>query len=210
MENYRPDEGEVLREMKRVRRSDRRHRMGWCMLIFIVLAAVAGWFISNRYYTLAEVRGAGMDDTLMSGSFVLCRRVGAEEKPLRGDLALFSHEGEWQIKRVIAASGDRVVVGADGEVRINGEVLSEDYVTGNAMESGITARRVNLGEGEYFVMGDNRTLSVDSRSADYGVVQQEDIIGTARYIVWPFYRIAELKRPGAVSAETDENSGETP
>jgi len=208
MENYRPDEEEVLQEMRRVRRSDRRHRTGWSLLFFIVLAVAAGWFLSNRYFTLAEVRGAGMDDTLKSGNLVLCRRVGAEEKPRQGDLVLYSHGNDWQIKRVIALGGDRVVVSAEGEVRVNGDVLAEDYVTGSALDAGLQARRVNLNESELFVMGDHRGLSVDSRNADFGVIRDEDVIGIARYVVWPFYQIGELKRPAMPAQPTD--SGVTP
>lgn len=209
MEIYHPEEKEVLREMRRVRRSDRIHRLAWGLLIFTVLAVAAGWFTFNRYFTLAEVRGPGMEETLYSGDLVLCRRTTAEEALRPGDLALYSHGGAWQIKRVIAAAGDRVVVSGDGEVRVNGTVIEESYAAGNALDTGIPARRINLDAGEIFVLGDERSLSVDSRSAEFGVVREEDVIGTAEYVLWPLYRARSLKQ-SETAEQTAVEGGSTP
>ena len=144
-----------------------------------------------------------------SGDLVLCRRTDAGEALRPGDLALYSHGGAWQIKRVIAAAGDRVVVSGDGEVRVNGTVIEESYAAGNALDTGIPARRINLDAGEIFVLGDERSLSVDSRSAEFGVVREEDVIGTAEYVLWPLYRTRSLKQ-SEPAEQMAEEGGSTP
>ena len=191
MEIYHPEEKEVLREMRRVRRKAKRERLGRGLLIWLALGAITGWLVFNRFYTLAWVQGPAMNDTILSGSLVVCKRNNGMQ-PSQGDLVLFEHGEEWQIKRVIALEGDRVVVSRYGEIRINGRVLEEDYTFGHAEDTGILARRVNVPERQLFVAGDMRSLSVDSRFSNYGTVPEESVVATAEYVIWPLYRFGRV------------------
>ena len=205
MEIYHPEEKEVLREMRRVRRKAKRGRLAWGLLIWLALAAATGWFVFNRFYTLALVQGPAMGDTILSGSLVLCKRNNGAQ-PQQGDIVLYEHGEEWQVKRVIALEGDRVVISRYGEVRINGRVLEEDYIYGQAADTGILARRVNVPDFALFVMGDNRSLSVDSRFNNFGTISEESVIATAKYVIWPLYRLGSLvkadEEPQAVGSPT--------
>ena len=203
MEIYHPEEKEILREMKRVRRVAREKRLGWGLLISAVLAALIGFLVFNRFYMLTTVHGPGMENTIQGGSLVVCRRTyGA--RPERGDMILYNRDGDYQIKRAIAAGGDSVVVSATGEIRVNGTLLREDYTTGNAMDTGILARRAEVDQNQVFVVGDNRSLSVDSRSTDYGLIEQEDVLGKAVAVIWPLYRFEILQPAATQAAETAE------
>ena len=193
MEIYHPEEQEVLREMKRIRGSARRKRLCRGLLISILACAVTGLIAFNQSYTLTLTKGPGMGETLPGGSLVLCEKV-KDGMPSQGDLILYSHDGQTQIKRVIGRGGDRVMISAVGEVRVNGTVLNEPYITGNTANAEMVIRIANLEEDEIFVMGDDRDLSIDSRSEEYGVIKQADVIGRAAAVVWPAYRIEDLRQ----------------
>ena len=193
MELYQPTEEEVLQEMRHVRRKSKRKRLAWGLLIWFTLAAVSGWYVFNRFYTLAVVEGAGMNDALLSGSVVLCRRTQGV-KPKVGDVILFEHGSGWQIKRVAAAAGSSVALSQQGRLWINGNVLAgfESDFSGNDAEFAL--QPVTVPEDSFFVLGDEYRLSVDSRSAGYGFVKTEDILGVAEYTIWPLYRFGKQIR----------------
>ena len=194
MEIYHPKDDELLREMKRVRRALKRKRLLTGMLIFLVLGCVFGWFVFNRYCTLAVFRGPAMGDTLADGSLVLVLRSSGETCE-QGDIILYETASGTQIKRVLAREGDQVIVSPYVHLRVNGVTLEEPETTGRNMDAGIRTRRLNMEEGTLFVEGDQLSLSVDSRHSDYETVLEEKVIGKVRFVLWPAYRI------GAVNAD---------
>ena len=190
MELYQPTEKELLQEMRHVKRKSRRQRLAWGFLIWFTLAAAFGWYVFNRYYTLAVVQGAGMNDTLLSGSVILCRRTQGAQ-PQVGDVILFEHGSGWQIKRVAAAAGDSVALSQKGRLWINGKALSGFNSDFSGYDAELALEPVTVPEDSYFVLGDEYALSVDSRSIDYGFVKTEDILAVAEYTVWPLYRAGQ-------------------
>ena len=195
MEIYHPKDEELLREMRRVRRVRKRSRLLWGFVITLLLCVAAGWFLFQQYFTLTVMKGPGMGDTLPNGTLVLVRK-NPPEALLRGDILLYSRDGREQLKRLIALPEDRVVLSpyAAEEIRVNGVAIAEPYVTGRAAETGLTSRRLTVEEGMLFLAGDQRSLSVDSRFRDYGLVPQENVIGRAEYVIWPFYRFRSLRQ----------------
>ncbi|MBR4540340.1 MAG: signal peptidase I [Clostridia bacterium] len=193
MELYQPTEEELLREMRHVKRKNRRKRLAWGLLVWFTLAAAFGWYVFNRYYTLAVVQGAGMNDTLLSGSVILCRRTQGV-RPKAGDVILFEHGDGWQLKRVAAVAGDSVALSQKGRLWINGKVLSGFKSDFSGYDAEMALRPVTVPEDSFFVLGDEYTLSVDSRSGDYGFVKSEDILAVAEYTVWPLYRAGQMIR----------------
>ena len=186
MEQFLPTDHDVLQEMRRVKRHNKRKRLLWGLLIWSAIAAAAGWYIFNRYYTLAVVNGPGMNDTLLSGSVVLCRRT-VGQAPKKGDVILFQHGTGWQIKRVAALAGDQIAMSQKGKLWINGKAL-EGYTTGTGADADLQRHPLTVPDGEVFVLGDAYGASVDSRSAAFGTVPVEDVIGVMEYTVWPLYR----------------------
>jgi len=196
MEIYHPQDDELIREMRRVRRVRKQRRFLWGTLITLTLAAVFGWLVFTRYFALTVCGGPGMSTALPGGSVALISRGTTEIR--RGDIVLFETDDGWQLKRVIAVGGDRVVVNRYGEVRVNGTEVRADSFAGRTEDTGITAHRLTVPAGEVFVQGDQLSLSVDSRFRDYGTVPLEKVTGKVSFILWPLARIGV---PSAALAE---------
>ncbi len=163
----------------------------------IILAFVVGcmvvWFFG---YSLSNVVES-MEPTLKSGDKVLINRLIYEVKsPSYGDLIVFKPNGNqnahYHIKRVVGKPGDTVTI-KSGRVFVNGELLNETVQTESMQDAGLAEEGVKLGTDEYFVLGDNRNNSEDSRSANIGNVKKEDILGRAWFVVTPGERFGWLK-----------------
>ncbi len=196
MEIYHPQDEELLREMRRVRRSGKSKRILWGLLIGLVLTAALGWFLFGQFFALAVCEGPGMSTAVPGGSLVLIRR--GTENLQQGDLVLYETDDGWQLKRVMALEGDRVVVNTYGEIRVNSSEYQASTFAGRTEDTGVTTRRLTVPEGEIFVQGDQLSLSVDSRYRDYGTVPVEKVSGKACFILWP---IARLGTPNTALTE---------
>ena len=188
MEIYHPRDDELLREMRRVRRENKRRRLLWWVLAILVLCALFGWMMLNRLYVPVIMKGPAMGDSLPDGTLVLVHRCDGQECRT-GDIVLYETEDGYQLKRAIARGGDRIVLNPYGETRINGSNADWDYLTGRHEDAGVTARRLTVPEGELFVQGDLLSLSTDSRDKEYGTIPEEKVIGKVGFVLWPISRI---------------------
>jgi signal peptidase I len=149
-----------------------------------------GAVVAIRYFLVQPflVSGGSMETTFSNGDYLLIDQLTYRfREPERGEVVVFRNDdGTYFIKRVIGLPGDTVVV-ADGRVRVSssdspeGVVLEEPYLSPDVTTSGTAD--VTLGEDEYFVMGDNRPYSYDSRS--WGALGGDEIIGIVRLRLWP-------------------------
>ncbi|MEK7115226.1 MAG: signal peptidase I, partial [Patescibacteria group bacterium] len=134
------------------------------------------------------VSGQSMEPNFQGGNYLLIDEVSYRfEKPKREDVIVFRYPGDektFYIKRIIGIPEDQVVVD-NGRVSINGKILDEDYLADDARTVGNINKK--LGPDEYFVMGDNRDYSFDSRQ--WGVLPQENIIGVVRLRLFPLNKI---------------------
>ena len=150
--------------------------------ILLVAAIAVGVvaFIAQPF----RVQGASMTPNFFSGDYVLVDKVSYHFRYLgRGEVIVFKNpenESEYFIKRVVGLPGEEVGV-SGGEVYINGELLDEEYLPTDRSSSG--EEDFILGADEYFVMGDNRLQSRDSRS--WGALRQDEIVGLVRARFWP-------------------------
>ncbi len=150
-------------------------------------------------FLLYGVRGESMLPTLRSGDLVLVRTAATSKRvPSRGDVVVVNHRGEQTeqaeheaMKRIVALPGERIDL-RDGMLLIDGERLRERYLRGLPAHIGSDAASWALGDGEYFVMGDNRAHSTDSRA--YGPLRREQITGRAVCRIWPPLRWGFLRR----------------
>lgn len=134
----------------------------------------------------AIVNGDSMQPMLHDGDMLIVQKI-AYHHPKRFDIVVFDSldgRGTLFIKRIIGLPGETVQI-QDGVITIDGEVLEEDYGLEPMRDAGIAAESISLGEEEYFVLGDNRNNSGDSRSASVGAVKQEQIEGKALFRFWP-------------------------
>lgn len=151
----------------------------------ITIALLAGLLISRVLVTSAKVPTGSMEDTVMAGSRLLINRIAyVASEPRRGDIIAFYYPDDGEtiyLKRVIGLPGEKVE-GKDGKVYIDGEALKEDY-TAEIMESDFGP--YDVPDGMYFMMGDNRNNSWDSRYWDHKFVAEDEIIGKAEAEYFP-------------------------
>ncbi len=163
--------------------------LGWVIYIAVILVAVH--LIVNYVGQRTRVSGDSMLNTLHDGDNLIVDKISYRFKdPERFDIIVFPYafaEDTYYIKRIIGLPGETVQI-IDGYVYINEEKLDESYGREiiDSDKYGIAAKPVELGEDEYFVLGDNRNESADSRETDVGVLHRDELIGKAFIRIWPF------------------------
>ena len=153
---------------------------GW--LVYIVIVVIIAWGFVTFVAQRTQVSGASMETTLSDGDQLIVDKISYQfREPERFEIIVFPYQyeaGTYYIKRIIGLPGETVQI-LDGSVYINGEKLEEHYGNEVMEEAGIAAEPVTLGVDEYFVLGDNRNNSEDSRLANIGNVKKSYIIGKA-------------------------------
>ncbi len=152
-------------------------------------AAAAVVLLSVLVFPVMRVTGNSMQPALKEDQVIMCSRSAHIKQ---GDIIAFYHNKKILVKRVIGVSGDTVDIGADGRVSVNGTALSEPYAALSAEGECDINLPFTVPAGRYFVMGDDRALSVDSRSTAVGCVAEENIIGKVNMIVLPFSDAGKL------------------
>ena len=137
-----------------------------------------------------------MEGTLSSGDEILVNRfLYKVTDPKPNDLVVFLPNGNekshYYVKRVIAVPGDTVLI-KNGAVYVNGELFQEEAEVASIEEAGLAAEEITLGDDEYFVLGDNRNNSEDSRYANIGNVKKEYMIGKAWFRIAPIGKFGFL------------------
>ena len=165
------------------------------LLVVLCITYVVIHYVGQR----TEVWGASMETTLNDGDNLIVDKITYRFRdPQRFDIIVFpfQHEEEtYFIKRIIGLPGETVQIDLDGTIYIDGEALEESY--GREIirpeNIGLAIKPVVLGEDEYFVMGDNRNNSSDSRTEVVGNIHRDDIVGRAWIRIWPLSDIGILK-----------------
>jgi signal peptidase I len=177
----------------------------WMLLYLVVIVSIC-LLLVNFGFQRSVVEGESMRPTLESGDNIIVTRFSYffNAKPKRYDIVVFTYDranSVHYIKRVIGLPGETVQI-KDGCVYIDGEKLEDDVYGLAAMtNAGIAADPITLGDGEYFVLGDNRNESSDSRVADVGIVYKDQIEGKAWLRIWPFSSFGTLKSTADSSTE---------
>ena len=166
-----------------------RELLNTAIYLLCVLGAV--WLVITFVGQRTEVEGASMENTLHNGDNLIVDKLSYRfHDPERFDTIVFPfqfQDNTYYIKRIIGLPGETVQIMDDGSIYINGEKLEENY----GMEVikpetiGRAAEPIELGDDEYFVMGDNRNNSSDSRTDMVGNIKRENIIGKAWLRIWP-------------------------
>ncbi len=179
-----------LKEIQAERKRIRRGTLYWQALrgtvaVLVVVAAVAV-LITTLFLPILQISGDSMSPTLEHDEIVILIKTKDFE---RGDLIGFYYQGKILLKRVIALPEDEVAIDADGNVYVNGELLDEPYVTDKGLGDCDLEFPYKVPGTCYFVLGDRRSNSVDSRNSVIGAISRDDIIGKVFLRVWPFSRL---------------------
>ena len=173
-----------------------REAIGWIVYILIVVCAT--YLIVTYVGQRTKVSGDSMQATLQDGDNLIVDKISYRFRdPKRFEIIVFPYryaEDTYYIKRIIGLPGETVQI-IDGYVYIDGEKLDEHYGLEVMNNAGNAASPITLGEDEYFVLGDNRNRSADSRESNVGVLHRKELIGRAWVRIWP------LKSIGVVSHE---------
>lgn len=175
-------------------RSIIRELLGWIVYILIIvgLTYLIITFVGQR----TRVSGSSMETTLTDGDNLIVDKISFRFRdPKRYEIIVFPYqyqENTYYIKRIIGLPGETVQV-IDGKVYINGEELDEYYGNEEMQDPGIAKDPITLGQDEYFVLGDNRNHSADSRQANVGILQRKDLLGRAWIRIWPFNKFGVIK-----------------
>lgn len=168
--------------------------LGW--IIYIVLIVGISLLIITFVGQRTRVDGHSMETTLSDGDNLIVDKISYRFRdPKRFEIIVFPYQYEentFYIKRIIGLPGETVQV-VDGYVYINGELLDEHYGNELMAEPGIAADPITLGEDEYFVLGDNRNHSSDSRAESVGVLSRDDLMGRAWIRIFPFDKFGVIK-----------------
>ncbi|MBR5279678.1 MAG: signal peptidase I [Clostridia bacterium] len=177
-----PSLTEIQNERKRIRKGTYyRQALVGTVSVLLVVAAVAV-LITTLFLPILQISGDSMSPTLEHDEIVVLLKTKKFE---RGDLIGFYYQGKILVKRVIALPGDEVVIDVEGNVYVNGELLEESYVTDKGLGDCDLEFPYEVPGTSYFVLGDRRSNSVDSRNSVIGAIEREDIIGKVFIKVWP-------------------------
>ena len=169
------------------------------MAIYLLSVIVIVWLIIHFVGQRTEVSGLSMYNTLDDGDSLWVDKLSYRFKdPERFDIVVFPYRdsGEYFIKRVIGLPGEKVRIDEEGKIYINDEVLNEDYGYEVIMPENIrrASENIVIGDDEYFVMGDNRNNSMDSRFIEVGNIKREELVGKAAFRMWPLSKIGKIDK----------------
>lgn len=154
----------------------------------IVVAAVAV-LVATLWLPVLRIYGSSMTPTLQDGEVIFSLKT-AEPEP--GDVIAFYYNNKILVKRVIGEPGDWINITEDGTVYVNEIRLDEPYVAEPALGECDLAFPYQVPDGKWFVLGDHRATSVDSRSSVVGCVSQEQVVGKILFRVWPLNRLGAV------------------
>lgn len=181
-----PSLDDIMKERKRIRRGVYyRRALRGTISVLIVVAAIAV-LIATLFLPILQISGNSMSPTLEHDEIVVLLKTNDLQQ---GDLIAFYYQGKILLKRVIAEPEDEVAIDTDGNVYVNEQLLEEPYVTEKSFGDCDLDFPYIVPANSYFVLGDRRTNSVDSRNSVIGSITHDDIIGKVFIRVWPFNNI---------------------
>ena len=185
-----PNTAELEEAVKRDRYYHRFRNMVTSTFLTLVVVAAAAVLVAVLFLPVLRIYGKSMRGTLDNGDIV----VSVKSSNMKtGDVVAFYYNNNILVKRVIAGPGDWVDIDKDGNVFVNHEKLEEPYLDDKAYGETNIELPYQVPDGRIFVMGDNRSVSIDSRNTSIGCVSEEQIVGKIVYRVWPFSQIGRVR-----------------
>ena len=180
---------EIERELKRVRYKERYGKTLRSTIYALITVAAIAILVATLLLPVLQIYGNSMTPTLEDGELIISVKEAEFET---GDIIAFYYNNKILVKRVIANSGDWVDIERDGDVRVNGNLLEEPYIDEKAVGECNIKLPYQVPEGKVFVMGDHRSVSIDSRHTSVGCVAEEQVVGKLVMRIWPLNKLGKL------------------
>lgn len=176
-------------ELRRVKYKRRFRDVLRSTIYTLITVAAVSVLVATLWLPVLQIYGSSMTPTLTNGEIIITAKT-SEFKP--GDITAFYYNNKILVKRIICGPGDWINIDEDGVVTVNEVPLEEPYVTERALGDCNIDLPFQVPDGRYFVMGDHRSTSVDSRNTAVGCVAQEQIVGKILFRIWPLSRIGAV------------------
>ena len=177
-------------ELKRVKYKRRYRSVLRSTIYALITVAAVAVLVATLWMPVLQIYGASMTPTLEAGEIILSLKTGEFQA---GDIIAFYYNNKILVKRVIAGPGEWVNIQEDGSVYVNDVLLNEPYISEKAFGECDIELPYQVPDERYFVMGDHRATSVDSRSTTVGCVAQEYIVGRIAFRVWPINAFGKVQ-----------------
>ena len=184
-----PDIADIEAELKREKYKKRYGAVLRSTIYTLITVAAVAILVATLWLPVLQIYGESMTPTLQDGDIVLSLKG---EKFATGDVIAFYYNNKILVKRVIASSGDWVDITEDGAVYVNGQELDEPYLTEKALGECNIKLPYQVPESKVFVMGDHRSVSIDSRNTTVGCIAQEQIVGRLVFRLWPLSGVGAI------------------
>ena len=165
--------------------------------VYLLVVLLVTYLIVNYVGQRTQVVGSSMEITLSDGDNLIVDKITYRfQDPERFDIIVFPFKYEkstYYIKRIIGMPGEKVRIDNAGVIYVNGEIIDENYGREVMLDPGVAKDEITLGEDEYFVIGDNRNNSTDSRDPMVGNIHRDDILGRAWLRIWPLSKFELLE-----------------
>ncbi len=185
-----PSSEQLKEELKRVKNRDRYKKAFRGTIWTLVVVAAASIILSTFLFSVLKTQGTSMEPVLADGQLVIAVKTNYFES---GDVIAFYYNNKVLIKRVIGHAGDWVDIAENGDVTVNEVLLDEPYVVDKALGDGDVTYPYQVPENRWFVLGDHRATSTDSRNSIIGNVSKEQVIGKVVLRIWPLSQISSIK-----------------
>ena len=177
-----PTSQQLEEELGRTKYRKRYRRVLRSTIYTLITVAAIAVLVATLLMPVLQIYGSSMAPTLADGEIVLTLKTSDFET---GDVIAFYYNNKILVKRVIARAGDWVDITPEGDVYVNDELLDEPYLDQKALGDCNIELPYQVPESRVFVMGDHRSISVDSRNTAVGCVAEEQIVGKLIFRVWP-------------------------
>lgn len=184
-----PSTDQLQQELKRVNYRTRYSRVLRSTISILITAAAVAILVATLWMPVLQIYGSSMEPILEAGEYVVCVK---ETRFHTGEVVAFYLNNKILVKRVIGNPGDWVDIDEEGVVTVNGTPLDEPYLTARDKGTCDIELPYQVPEGRIFVMGDNRAVSLDSRSTAVGCVSEEQLVGRLTFVVWPLNHFGRI------------------
>lgn len=185
-----PTSEQLEGELKRVRFKNKYARMLISTVSILVVVAAVSVLVATLVLPVLEIYGTSMTPTLTEGDIVVSLKKDSFEQ---GDIICFYYSNRILVKRVIGKPLDMIELDEEGNFTVNGVPLEEPYITEKAFGECDIEFPYQVPESMYFVVGDHRSTSIDSRNSSVGCIATDEIVGKILFTVWPFRHFGKVK-----------------